>query len=235
MVRLDRFVSQATGMSRSQARDLIRRGGIEVDGVVCRQAAFQLGGDQSVVHQGQALHLPESLYLMLHKPRGLLSANSDGRQATVMTLFPPALARRLHLVGRLDKDTSGLLLLTDDGAWSHRIASPVHACAKTYRAELAQPLCADAEQRLAAGLSLRSETRPTRPAVIERLGLQTVRITITEGRYHQIRRMFAALGNRVTALHRESVGGLVLDAALAPGQWRSLSAAERDALADVAR
>ena len=222
-LRLDRFISQAAGLSRSQARALIRRGRVTVAGQSVRDAGFTLADGQAVELEGRAMVLPQSLYLMMHKPVGLLSATRDDQQATVLSLLPSPLAGRVHLVGRLDKDTSGLLLLTDDGAWSHRISSPRHHCAKTYVAELAEPLSSYAEESLVRGVQLRGEASPTRPAVVQRLGQRRVRVKITEGRYHQVRRMFAALGNRVTHLHRERVGGLELDAALAPGQWRALT------------
>ena len=229
-MRLDRFVSQAAGISRSQARSLIRRGRVNVDGEPVRDAARHVGEAERVEHAGEILVAPQPIYLMMNKPCGLLSATSDSEQDTVLSMLPPALAARVHLVGRLDKDTSGLLLLTDDGVWSHRVTSPNHSCAKTYLVELAEPLVADAESRLRRGLDLRSEKLPTRPAALQRLDATHARITITEGRYHQVRRMFAALGNRVLALHRERIGGLFLDEALRAGQWRALSPAEREAV-----
>ncbi len=230
-MRLDRFVSQSAGISRSQARLLIRRGEISVGGEVAKDAARPVGETETVTRGDLCLELPRPVYLMLNKPCGLLSATEDREQATVLSLLPPELAARVHLVGRLDKDTSGLLLLTDDGAWSHRIASPKHAIDKTYVAELAEPLVEDAEQRLAAGLLLRNEAQPTKPAILERLCATQVKITISEGRYHQVRRMFAALGNRVLSLHRERIGRLHLDAGLQTGQWRELTREERDCLA----
>ena len=217
-------------MSRSQARSLIRRGKVTVAGREVRDGARHIDPEQAVVCGDEPLSLPHPLYLMLHKPCGLLSATSDATQNTVLSLLPPELAARLHLVGRLDKDTSGLLLLSDDGDWSHRVSSPRHACAKTYLAELAEPLVADAEERLRLGLLLRGEKKATRPAELRRLDKNRVRIAIVEGRYHQVRRMFAALGNRVVSLHRERIGGLVLDPGLAPGEWRELSVAEREAV-----
>jgi len=229
-LRLDRFVSQAAGISRSQARSLIRRGRVNVDGQTVRDAARHVGEAERVEHAGEILVAPQPVYLMMNKPCGLLSATSDSDRDTVLSMLPQALAARAHLVGRLDKDTSGLLLLTDDGDWSHRVTSPNHGCAKTYLAELAEPLVADAESRLSHGLVLRSEKLPTRPAALQRLDATHVRITITEGRYHQVRRMFAALGNRVLALHRECIGGLFLDETLHAGQWRALSPAEREAV-----
>lgn len=227
LMRLDRFVSQATGCSRREARQLIRQGRVAVGDHVVREAGAPLDA-QTVRLDGEQLADIEPLYLMLHKPTGVISATHDAMQATVLDLLPRAIARRVHPVGRLDKETSGLLLLTDDGHWSHRIASPRHHCAKVYLARLAVPLCADAERRLAAGLPLRNESRPARPATIERLGDREVRVTVTEGRYHLVRRLFAALGNRVVSLHRERVGQLPLDPGLGPGEWRMLSHAERE-------
>ncbi len=228
-MRLDRFLSQATGQSRSQVRTLIRRGRASIDGVKVRSAASQVVEDQQVTLNGRALALPQGLYLMLHKPCGLISATQDGQQETVMSLLPPAIAARVHLVGRLDRETSGLLLVTDDGDWSHRITSPRHQCSKTYLATLAEPLIDEAGIRLSQGMLLRNETAPTRPARLERLSDRQVRITVTEGRYHLVRRLFAALGNRVVTLHRERVGELLLDSALSPGAWRELSESERRA------
>lgn len=229
-MRLDRFVSQAAGISRRQARILIQRGRIHVDGDTIKDFARHVAVGERVEQGGELLELPRPVYLMLNKPCGLLSATTDSHQPTVMTRLPEALAARVHLVGRLDKETSGLLLLTDDGAWSHRVTSPNHQCAKTYLAELAEPLVADAEERLRQGLMLRSEKSVTRPAELTRLDATHVRLTVMEGRYHQVRRMFAALGNRVLALHRERIGGLVLDPSLQPGDWRHLTSTECEAV-----
>ena len=229
-MRLDRFVSHAAGLSRSQARALIRRGDILLDGRPVTDAGRQVGDAQRVERAGATLALPEPLYLMLNKPCGVLSATSDSAQQTVLSLLPATLAARVHLVGRLDKETSGLLLLTDDGRWSHQLTSPNHHCPKTYIAQLAEPLIDDAERRLAQGLLLRNEKAPLRPAALQRLDDSRVEITITEGRYHQVRRMFAALGNRVVTLHRQRIGGLTLDDRLRPGQWRALTPAERAAV-----
>jgi len=229
-LRLDRYVSKAAGLSRSEARSQIRRGRVSVDGVQVRNAALVLDENARVRFSGRVLASPGPVYLMLHKPCGLISATRDARQPTVLSLLPDELAARVHLVGRLDKDTSGLLLLSDDGAWSHRISAPGQHCPKVYLADLAQPLAGEAETRLADGIVLRNESAPTHPARLERLSDTRVRVTVTEGRYHLVRRLFAALGNRVTALHRERVGGLLLDPQLAVGQWRELDADERYAV-----
>jgi 16S rRNA pseudouridine516 synthase len=135
------------------------------------------------------------------------------------------------VAGRLDIDTTGLVLLTDDGDWSHRITSPRHRCSKTYRAVLAEPLDESAVTRFAEGLLLRNEGKKTLPAELELLSPTEARLTLSEGRYHQVKRMFAALGNRVVALHRERIGAVALDAGLQPGQWRELTAQEIAALA----
>jgi 16S rRNA pseudouridine516 synthase len=226
-LRLDQFVSQAMGVSRRQARDLIRGRQVEVSGRVVREPGTAVDPADAVACHGVALALPGALYLMLHKPLGLVCATQDAHQPTVMSLLTADVARRARIVGRLDKDTSGLLLLTDDGDWLHRITSPRHACAKVYRVGLAQPLVGDAEQRLRDGIVLRNETRPSRAAAVERLAEREVLITVTEGRYHLVRRLFAALGNRVLSLHREQIGGLRLDPALPPGAWRELDMVER--------
>lgn len=226
-MRLDRFVSQVTGGSRREARELIRQGRIALGDHVVRDTGAPVLA-QIVRLDGEVLTDIGPLYLMLHKPLGVIVATRDARQRTVLDLLPREIARRVHPVGRLDKQTSGLLLLTDDGSWSHRVASPRHRCGKVYRVRLADPLCADAEGRLAAGLVLRNESRPARPASIERLGEREVQVTVTEGRYHLVRRLFAALDNRVVGLHRERIGGLPLDPGLKPGEWRALSQAERD-------
>lgn len=226
-MRLDRFVSQATGGSRREAREQIRQGRVALGDRVVRDPGAPVQA-QIVRLDGELLSDIGPLYLMLHKPLGVIVAARDARQPTVLDLLPREMARRVHPVGRLDKQTSGLLLLTDDGRWSHRVTSPRHRCGKVYRVRLADPLCAEAEGRLAAGLALRNETRPARPASVERLSEREVRVTVTEGRYHLVRRLFATLDNRVDGLHRERIGGLPLDPRLSPGEWRALSEPERD-------
>jgi 16S rRNA pseudouridine516 synthase len=229
-IRLDRLLSQATGLSRKQAGIEVRKKRVKVEGEVVRDPACLIDVGAGVAWRDEPVALPGAVYLMLYKPAGLVCARRDAVHTTVLDLLPPELAQRVHIVGRLDKDTTGLLLLTDDGDWSHRITSPRHGCPKTYRAELAEPLSADARGRFAEGLSLRNEKHPTKPAILEPVGERCARVTLNEGRYHQVRRMFAALGNRVTALHREAVGGLRLDPGMKPGQWRELSEAEREGL-----
>lgn len=182
-----------------------------------------------VLVDGEPLDPPPGLLLMLHKPVGCTCSSKD-KGELVYELLPPRFAKRdpvLSTVGRLDRETSGLLLMTDDGVLLHRIQSPKGNIAKVYEATLARPLRGDEAKIFAAGkLMLESETTPLLPAELEVLGPQRVRLTLHEGRYHQARRMFAAVGNHVEALHRASVGGLDLGD-LPAGQWCALDEPQR--------
>jgi 16S rRNA pseudouridine516 synthase len=178
---------------------------------------------------GAALDPPAPLTLMLNKPLGVVCSHREpGR--SVYELLPPRWARRspaLSTIGRLDKETSGLLLLTDDGALLHRIISPKAAIAKRYRVTLERPLRGDEEALFASGaMMIEGEIRPLLPAALETIGPTICKLTIAEGRYHQVRRMFAAVGNQVSALHRERIGHLDLPDDLAPGGRRRLTDAE---------
>ena len=181
---------------------------------------------------GERLDPPQGLVLMLHKPAGYTCSTKD-KGRIVYDLLPERFRLRdpvLSTVGRLDRDTTGLLLLTDDGALLHRIVSPKSKLAKVYEATLANDLRGDQATLFASGtLMLESETTPLLPAELEVLGPRRARLTLHEGRYHQVRRMFAATGNHVDALHRPQVGGLALDG-LPEGQWRPLDAADLDRL-----
>jgi 16S rRNA pseudouridine516 synthase len=221
--------------SRKQVMALFREGRItDADGQVL------YADDELDVHaahdairvDGEPLDPAPGLLLMLHKPVGVTCSSKDqGR--LVYDLLPPRFKLRdpvLSTVGRLDRETSGLLLLTDDGALLHRIISPKSRVPKVYEATLARPLNGDETAIFASGtLMLESEQTPLLPAGLEVLGPQRVRLTLHEGRYHQVRRMFAAVGNHVDALHRPQVGGLSLGD-LPDGQWRILDDADRAAL-----
>ncbi len=225
-MRLDRYVSQATGLSRSQARTRIRGGSVELDGRIIRRPSYLVGAEVAVSVDGVAARLPEANYYMLNKPAGYVCDRDDPRHPTVFDLVEAAQRRLLHVAGRLDADVTGLVLLTDDGAWSHALTAPARKQPKTYLARLAEPLASAAARALRTGVTLRGERRPTRPAGVEVLPDGRVRLAIAEGRYHQVKRMFAAVGNRVEALHRERIGPFVLDPELGPGQYRALTDAE---------
>ena len=224
-MKLVKLIANLGYGSRKDVAWMFREGRItDADGEV-------LYADDKVEHahirvDGEPLDPPAGLVLMLHKPLGVTCSRKDpGR--VVYDLLPPRYRVRepaLSTVGRLDRDTSGLLLLTDDGALLHRIISPRAEVAKIYEATLAEDLRGDEAALFASGtLLLESETTPLAPAALEVLGPRHARLTLHEGRYHQVRRMFAATGNHVETLQRVAVGALALDA-LAPGEWRALEA-----------
>jgi 16S rRNA pseudouridine516 synthase len=229
-IRLDRYVSQAAGLSRAAVRTLLRRGAVSVDGIVVKSADLHVPAGGRVELEGAVLALPGLRYFMLNKPLDVVCSTSDGGHLTVLGLLDEPRRELLHPVGRLDRDTTGLVLLTDDGQWSHGITAPRRHRDKVYCATLAEALAASAVERFAAGLMLKGEDRATLPARLEILAPTVARVTVQEGRYHQVKRMFAALGNHVTALHREAIGGVVLDPALAPGEYRALREDEVEAL-----
>ena len=229
--RLDKLLSDSGRFTRSEARSAIRAGRVTVDGTVVRSPEEKHDADsEAIMVDGQRLDCAELRYLMLHKPAGILSATEDPRQRTVLDLLPPELQKlRLFPVGRLDKDTTGLLLLTNDGDFAHRVISPRKHVPKRYRAELDGPLgYADAEA-FADGIKLADGTKCL-PAQLEIPAQNVGLVTVYEGKYHQVKRMFAARGKTVTALHRESIGGLRLDGALAPGEFRPLRPEEIQAV-----
>lgn len=233
-MRLDKFLS-AQGLSRKQARAAIASGQVSVNGEVQGDPGFILDPiSAQVLFQGRALGYRRHMHLMLHKPAGLLTATTDARQKTVMDLLPEELKRRaLGPVGRLDKDVTGLLLLTDDGQLAHRLISPKWTVEKVYLARVEGALDASDIQAFQAGIALSGFT--ARPARLEILEPDLGRLTITEGKFHQVKRMFAARGKPVLRLHRESVGGVSLDPALECGKFRPLTAEEEIALYALVR
>lgn len=225
-MRLDKFVSASTGLSRKEAARAIRAEEIFINGEPCKKAATPVSESPDISWLGQPLQVIGLRYIMLHKPEGVVSSTDDPVHPSVFMLLDEPKQETIHCVGRLDVDATGLLLMTDDGKWSHRITSPKKQCPKTYIASLADPLSdgqiADVTQQFANGIMLKGEDDPTKPAQLEMLDDHTARLTIIEGRYHQVKRMFAAMGNKVTGLHRESIGGLLLDESLQPGEYRQL-------------
>ena len=223
--------------SRTEMARLGKAGGIVLDGVeltdVSKRIAVTPDLPSRMAIDGRPLDPPPGVVLMLHKPLGMTcSRKEDG--ALIYDVLPDRWRRRdpaLSTIGRLDKQTTGLLLLTDDGDLLHRVISPRRHVAKVYRATLARPLAGtEGEVFAAGGLVLEGEDKPLSPAVLEVLSPTEARLTVTEGRYHMVRRMFAAVGNHVEGLHRERVGGLALPDDLAPGEWRLLDQAAIDAI-----
>ena len=238
--RVDRLLGSMGYGSRTEMARLGKAGGIVLDGAdltdVSKRIAVTPDLPSRMEIDGQPLDPTPGLVMMLHKPLGMTcSRKEDG--ALVYDVLPPRWRRRdpaISTIGRLDKATTGLLLLTDDGDLLHRVISPKRHVAKVYRATLARPLDGtEGDVFAAGGLVLEGEDRPLSPAVLEVLsptpeGRAVARLTVTEGRYHMVRRMFAAVGNHVEGLHRERVGGLALPDDLPPGEWRLLDQTQVD-------
>jgi len=224
MRRLDQTLANLGYCSRREARDWLRAGRVKVAGETVDDPGQRVAAD-AVTVDGEPLDHPDGLLLLYHKPAGQVCSH-DGREGpSVYDALPERWRRRnppVTSIGRLDKETTGLLLLTDESELVHRLTSPRHKVPKVYRAVLEGAVPAAAAERFAAGtLVLPGEDQPCAPATLEVLGPREARLTLTEGRYHQVRRMFAALGASVVALHRESFGALTLEG-LAAGEWRVL-------------
>jgi len=220
--------SQGFGTRRHCAA-LIADGQVQIGGAVHDdpQTAFVVD-DLVLSVQGQPWPYHAKAVVLLHKPAGYECSTKPRHYPSVLALLPAPLRERgVQSVGRLDADTTGLLLLTDDGALIHRLTSPKLHVAKVYEARCKHPLAPDTVARLLAGVVLDDDPEPVQAIACEETGESGLRMTLTEGRYHQVKRMVAAVGNRVEALHRSAVGGLALPDALAPGQWRWLGAADR--------
>lgn len=233
--RLDKLLADAGIETRSRLRALIRQGRIQVDGAVCRDPGTKLCPQcAQVTLDGVQVALGRFLYLMLNKPAGVLSATEDRRQKTVLDLLPAALSNRgLFPVGRLDKDTVGLLLLTNDGPLGHALTAPRRHRDKVYLARVDGLLDQEDQQAFAGGITLKDGTR-TAPAKLEILEPDLARVTLREGKYHQVRRMLAARGKPVLTLERVEMAGLHLDPALPRGGWRALTEEEIRLLRDPA-
>ena len=226
-MRLDKFIAQQLGVSRAIAGRLIRGHHVTIDDEVVRDTAFKLLPEHAVAYEGNTLTQQNGpRYFMLNKPQGYVCSTEDPDHPTVLYFLDEPVAYKLHAAGRLDIDTTGLVLMTDDGQWSHRITSPRHHCEKTYLVTLENPLSEDTAEQFAKGVQLHNEKDLTKPAVLEEMTPTEVRLTISEGRYHQVKRMFAAVGNRVVGLHRERIGEIALDPTLEPGEYRPLTEEE---------
>jgi 16S rRNA pseudouridine516 synthase len=225
-MRLDKYIADTSDLSRALVKLALRSKRVMVNGQQVKDASLQICPTDSVQLDGVALSPVGPRYFMLHKPLGYICATIDNEHPTVLDLLDEPNKKILHIAGRLDIDTTGLVLITDDGPWNHRVTSPRHECEKAYYATLANALVSDAEAQLQAGLLLNSEKHLTKPATLQRISSNEVRLTISEGKYHQVKRMFAALDNRVVQLHRERIGAITLDDSLAVGEYRPLTEAE---------
>lgn len=226
-MRLDRLISNHPQYSHRTARQLIACGRVSVNGAMVRDTQAVVDRFACVAVDGLSLRAGyPSLYFMLHKPVGYLSATRDATHPTALDLFEPELQAQLHIGGRLDRNSSGLLLLTNDGLWSRRVTEPHIKIPKVYHVTTREAIPEEAPARFAAGIHFAFEGLTTSPALLQRIDACEARVTIYEGRYHQIKRMFHAVGSRVVTLHRERMGEIALDAALAPGAYRPLTRTE---------
>lgn len=223
-IRLDKYICKAAGLTRSDARKQIKAGRVTVDGCPEKKPDRKVSPHDRVSLDGETLGYQEYVYLMLHKPRGVVSATEDDRDRTVLDLIDRP-APDLFPVGRLDKDTEGLLLITNDGALAHRLLSPRRHVDKTYFARLDGPVGDKEIQAFRQGLDIGEKNR-TMPAKLEPLQENDVRITIREGKFHQVKRMAHKVGRQVLYLKRLSMGPLVLDETLKPGEYRELTGEE---------
>lgn len=225
-MRLDKFIATVTDLSRNDAKRAIKAGEVHVDGAPVLDPQARVAEMAAVTLWGRPLRSATARYFMLYKPEGYVCATKDRQHQTVLDLLDEDNLESLHIAGRLDIDTTGLVLLTDDGQWSHRITAPNRDCRKTYRVRTAEPIGDEAVRLFAQGLFLKAEKERLKPADLELIDEHNARVVISEGRYHQVKRMFGALGNAVVALHRERIGEIALDPGLEPGQYRVLTAEE---------
>ena len=234
-MQLDRYLSKFAGLSRKSILRLLHLGQIQVDNTVTYSRTHEVN-DFSLVHiesELLSLHKP-ARYFMMNKPAGILSATKDSQHTTAIELISEENHSDLHIAGRLDRATTGLLILTNDGKWSRQLTEPVQKVPKVYLVETAHAISPQTADIFHQGIYFKYENITTSPALIEIMNPTTCRLTIYEGRYHQVKRMFAAVGNRVIALHRESMGEIVLDQSLAVGEFRALSQQEIDSITKTA-
>ena len=234
MMRLDKYLCETGFGTRSQVKDLLKKGQVMVNGEVVKKPELKINETtDQILCQGKKASYQKNIYLMLHKPAGVVSATEDNREKTVLDLVRPEDRKNsLFPVGRLDKDTEGLLLLTDDGELAHRLLSPKKHVDKTYFAKIDGQVTEEHVKQFREGLDIGDEKK-TLPAVLTILlsgPVSEIEVTIHEGRFHQIKRMFEAVGCKVTYLKRLSRGSLVLDETLPPEEYRPLTEAELEGL-----
>ena len=235
-MRLDKAVA-LTGLTRSEAKKAIAAGRVRVDGAPARDGAMQVRPEQVSVDGAAPVEAGE-VYIMLNKPAGVLTATDDRRLPTVMDLLPETLRRRAPgPVGRLDRDVTGLVLLTTDGQLAHRLISPKWKAEKRYRARCEGRLTQAEVVRFAEGVALSDFTARPAKLILLKAGEEgsVADVVLTEGKFHQVKRMFAAVGHPLTGLERLQVGCLALDSALAPGEWRHLTEEEVAGLREMCR
>ena len=238
-MRIDEILYTQGFGTRRVCAGLVQQGLVRVAGTVVADPATEFGAEGLLLTvQGTEWAYHEKAYLMLHKPAGTECSQKPSTYPSIYTLLPSPLRLRpnkgavqgVQAIGRLDQDTTGLLLLTDDGQFIHRMGSPKHHVPKVYEVGTKHAIDDTQVARLLAGVVLDDDPKPVRAAACEPVGPLQLRLTLTEGKYHQVKRMLAAVGNRVETLHRSRIGPLALPEDLAPGQWRWLESAQVEAL-----
>ncbi|PMH28278.1 16S rRNA pseudouridine(516) synthase [Vibrio lentus] len=221
LMRLDKYLCKSTELTKLEAVQRIQNGEVSVNSVVVLDESTQVHESNAILLNGDALTLREFRYILMHKPAGTICSNIDEVYPSLFNYLELEKASELHIAGRLDADTTGLVLITDDGRWSFNITLPTKSCKKVYRVTLSRDIKDDVADKFKTGVQLQGEKTPTRPAELEVVSPKEVLLTITEGKFHQVKRMFAAVGNRVVGLHREQIGEVSLD--VEEGQWRYLT------------
>ena len=221
-MRIDKFICKSTELTRTEAKKVLKSGEVRVNGEIVKNAATQVHENNTIEIDGQILTARTSRYIMLHKPLDTICSNVDEGYPSILNYIEVDKAFDLHIAGRLDADTTGLVIVTDDGRWSHNIISPNKECSKTYRVWLRNIVNESAIDKFKIGVQLQGETGLTKPGILEVIDDKEVLLTITEGKYHQVKRMFAAIGNKVVGLHREQIGCVKL-ADLPLSEWRYLT------------
>ena len=225
-MRLDKYISNATDLSRTDVKKLIKSGLVSIDDETAKSGSQKVSDDQEIAIEGSTIQLMTTRYFMMNKPAGVVSATKDHTNPTALDLIYEHRNDQLQIAGRLDIDTTGLLLITDDGQWNHIVTSPRTDCKKIYAVELENAVNEDYHKKLEAGIALEGEKRRCLPATMQVIDDHHIQLSISEGKYHQVKRMITSLGNEVVSLHRLQIGGIALDPELEPGDYRPLTEEE---------
>ncbi|WED27266.1 pseudouridine synthase [Vibrio sp. DW001] len=220
-MRLDKFVCKSTELTKNEAIKRINAGDVLVNQCITMNESTQVHENNTIMLNGVELTARDFRYIMMHKPAGTICSNIDEAYPSLFNYVDIEKTTELHIAGRLDADTTGLVLITDDGRWSFNITTPTKQCNKVYRVGLSRVISDDVALTFKKGVKLQGEQQSTLPAILDVIGPKEALLTITEGKFHQVKRMFAAVGNRVVSLHREEIGDVCLDVAV--GQWRYLT------------
>nr|WP_297350159.1 pseudouridine synthase [uncultured Glaciecola sp.] len=223
-MRLDKFVSKSTELTKSEVFQCIKVGEISVNDQIITNEAAQVHENNTITLNGVTLKTRQFRYILMHKPANTICSNIDEIYPSVFNYLDIEKISELHIAGRLDADTTGMILITDNGRWSFSLTAPSSQCPKTYRVKLSKELKTGVAATFEKGVKLQGEQKLTLPATLQQITSTEALLTITEGKFHQVKRMFASVGNRVVSLHREKIGDISLDVGV--GQWRYLTDAE---------